>query len=80
MGAINNIHELILDEAKNGKAVILISYELDEILKIASRVLVMDHGEIVYEELKTHTNRQIIGQYLARAMSKNIKKSEVQNA
>ena len=80
VGAINNIHELILNEAKKGKAVILISYELDEILKIASRVLVMDHGEIVYESIKTRTNRQIIGQYLTRAMAKHSKKkSEVAN-
>ena len=66
IGAINSIHEYILDEAKKGKAVILISYELDEILKIASRVVVMDHGKIVYDGLKVKTDRQTIGKYLMR--------------
>ena len=66
IGAINFIHELILDEAQNGKAVILISYELDEILKIASRIIVMDHGKIVHHALKNDTNRQTIGKFLMR--------------
>lgn len=66
IGAVNAIHEYILKEAKKGKAVILISYELDEILKIASRVVVMDHGDIVYDAYKTKTNRQIIGKFLMR--------------
>lgn len=66
IGAINTIHQYILEESKKGKAVILISYELDEILKIASRVVVMDHGDIVYDGLKTETDRQMIGKFLMR--------------
>jgi len=66
IGAINTIHDYILAEAKRGKAVILISYELDEILKVASRVVVMDHGKIVYNDLKTNTDRQTIGKFLMR--------------
>ena len=66
IGAINTIHDYILEESKKGKAVILISYELDEILKIASRVVVMDHGAIVYDGLKTRTDRQTIGKFLMR--------------
>lgn len=73
IGAINVIHEYILAEARKGKAVVLISYELDEILKIASRVVVMDHGKIVMDDLKTRTNRQKIGQYLMRT-GKNAEK------
>ena len=69
IGAINFIHELILDEAQMGNTVILISYELDEILKIASKVIVMDHGKIVYESLKNNTNRQTIGKFLMRTNS-----------
>lgn len=66
IGAINNIHEYILDEAKKGKTVILISYELDEILKIASRVIVMDHGDIVLDAPKVDIDRQTIGKYLMK--------------
>lgn len=74
IGAINVIHEYILAEARKGKAVILISYELDEILKIASRVVVMDHGKIVMDALKTKTNRQQIGQFLMRTGPKSVEK------
>ncbi|MCQ3907516.1 MAG: ABC transporter ATP-binding protein [Mycoplasmoidaceae bacterium] len=73
VGAINSIHEYILKEAKKGRAVILISYELDEILKIASRVVVMDHGAIVYDGLKTDTDRQTIGKFLMRTEQADMK-------
>ncbi len=74
IGAINVIHEYILAEARRGKAVVLISYELDEILKIASRVVVMDHGKIVMDAIKTKTNRQQIGQFLMRTGPKTVEK------
>ncbi len=61
---INNIHNFIQQEAKNNKAVLLISYELDEILKISNRVIVMNKGKIVCDKPSTKINRNIIGKYL----------------
>lgn len=65
IGAIQHIHDKIVEDAKNGAAVLLISYELDEILAISSRVVVIDDGKIVYNDLVKKTNRAIIGKYLS---------------
>lgn len=61
---INNIHDFIRYEAKNNKAVLLISYELDEILKISNRIIVMNKGKIVCDKSSKEINRNIIGKYL----------------
>lgn len=65
--AANFIHDQIINEAKNGKAIILISYELDEIIKVCSKIAVMDQGKIVYQAYKKDINRQDIGKFLLRA-------------
>ena len=61
---ISNIHNFIQQEAKNNKAVLLISYELDEILKISNRIIVMNKGKIVCDKPRKKINRNIIGKYL----------------
>ena len=61
---INNIHDSIRQEAKNNKAVLLISYELDEILKISNRIIVMNKGKIVFDKPNKKINRNILGKYL----------------
>jgi len=44
LGAINYIHKQILKEKEEGKAILLISYELDEILTLADTIAVMQNG------------------------------------
>lgn len=61
---VNNIHDFIRYEAKNNKAVLLISYELDEILKISNRIIVINKGKIVCDKPNKKINRNIIGKYL----------------
>lgn len=61
---INSIHNFIQQEAKNNKAVLLISYELDEILKISNRIIVMNKGKIVCDKPNKKINRNTIGKYL----------------
>jgi len=46
IGAIENIHKMILQERDNGKAILLISLELDEIMKIADTIGVIFNGQI----------------------------------
>jgi simple sugar transport system ATP-binding protein len=46
IGAIENIHNMILEERDKGKAVLLISLELDEIMKIADTIGVIYNGQI----------------------------------
>ena len=49
VGAIENVHELLRAAAARGVAVLMISEDLDEILALADRVLVMYEGTIVGE-------------------------------
>jgi simple sugar transport system ATP-binding protein len=47
VGAIENIHRRIVAERDKGKAILLVSLELDEILQLSDRIAVMCGGEIV---------------------------------
>lgn len=49
IGAKVNIHNLILDLAAAGTAVIVVSSELEEVMALSHRILVMRHGGIVAE-------------------------------
>ena len=49
IGAKVNIHNLILDLAAAGTAVIVVSSELDEVMALSHRILVMRLGRIVAE-------------------------------
>ena len=49
VGAIEFVHGRLLDQRKQGHAVLLVSFELDEIRALADRVLVMYEGRIVGE-------------------------------
>ena len=47
VGAIENIHSRIIAERDKGRAVLLISFELDEILNLCDRIAAISKGEIV---------------------------------
>lgn len=47
VGAIEYIHKRIIDERTRGKAVLVVSFELDEILNLSDRIAVIHDGEIV---------------------------------
>jgi simple sugar transport system ATP-binding protein len=47
VGAIENIHDQILKERSNNKGIILVSLELEEVLKLSDRVAVMHDGELM---------------------------------
>ncbi|MCE1197068.1 ABC transporter ATP-binding protein [bacterium] len=47
VGAIENIHARILAERNKGRAVLLVSFELDEILNLCDRIAAISKGEIV---------------------------------
>jgi len=59
------IYEKIIEMRDNGAAVILISSNIDEILAIADRVMVMYGGRIVMEkESSAQLTREVIGEYM----------------
>lgn len=49
VGAINYIHEQIIDSRNSGKGILLISYDLNEVIKLADRVLVINGGKFTGE-------------------------------
>lgn len=64
VGSIEFIHAQLFDQRANGKPIVLISSELDEILKLADRVVVMYRGRII-GEVSPDTNRDILGLMMA---------------
>jgi simple sugar transport system ATP-binding protein len=65
IGAIAFIHRQILDLKATGKAVLLVSVELDEIFALADRILVMCGGKIVGERRTEETDHNEIGLMMA---------------
>ena len=65
LGAISFIHEQILEEKKKGKAILLISYELDEILGLADTIAVMQNGVFLEEGNVAVMTKQYIGELMA---------------
>ncbi|MBR6823497.1 MAG: ABC transporter ATP-binding protein [Firmicutes bacterium] len=67
VGAIEYIHKQLVRARDNGEAVLLVSFELDEVLALADRILVVYEGEIVGELLPDSSEefRTEIGLYMA---------------
>jgi simple sugar transport system ATP-binding protein len=61
VGAIEFVHKQLLEHRDRGKAVLLVSFELDEILNLADRIVVLYEGELVGEVLPHETNDQELG-------------------
>jgi len=67
VGAIEYIHKQIVAERDAGKAVLLVSLELDEVMDVSDRILVMYEGEIVGELDPKQTTPEELGLYMAGA-------------
>ncbi len=67
VGAIEYIHSQIVKSRDNGVGVLLVSLELDEVMNLSDRILVMYEGEIVGELDPKTTNVQELGLYMAGA-------------
>ena len=67
VGAIEYIRKELLEQREAGKAVLLVSLELDEVLEVPDRILVMYEGEIVGELDPRHTTAAELGLYMAGA-------------
>ena len=67
VGAIEYIHKQLVAQRDAGKAVLLVSLELDEVMNVSDRILVMYEGEIVGELDPKTTTVQELGLYMAGA-------------
>ena len=70
VGAIEYIHRQIVAQRDAGKAVLLVSLELDEVMNLSDRILVMYEGEVVGEFDPKTTTVQELGLYMAGAKRK----------
>ena len=67
VGAIEYIHKAIVGQRDAGKGVLLVSLELDEVMTVSDRILVMYEGEIVGELDPKTTTVEELGLYMAGA-------------
>ncbi len=67
VGAIEYIHSQLVAERDRGKAVLLVSLELEEVMSLSDRILVMFEGEIVGELDPKTTTVAELGLYMAGA-------------
>ncbi len=74
VGAIEYIHKQLVAQRDAGKAVLLISLELDEVMDVPDRILVMYEGEIVGELDPKKTTQEELGLYMAGAKRDEVKK------
>ncbi|MCL2559120.1 MAG: ABC transporter ATP-binding protein [Turicibacter sp.] len=67
VGAIEYVHKELLRQRDEGKAVLLISLELEEVMNVSDRILVMYEGEIVADVDPKETTFQELGLYMSGA-------------
>ena len=73
VGAIEYIHKQLVAQRDAGKAVLLVSLELDEVMDVPDRILVMYEGEIVGELDPKSTTQEELGLYMAGAKRDEVK-------
>ena len=72
VGAIEYIHSQLVAQRDAGKAVLLVSLELDEVMNVPDRIFVMYEGEIVGEFDPKKTSMEELGLYMAGAKRKEV--------
>ncbi len=73
VGAIEHIHAELVEERDKGKAVLLVSLELEEVMSLSDRILVMYEGEIVAECDPKTVDVNELGLYMAGAKRMEVK-------
>ena len=74
VGAIEYIHKQLVAERDAGKGVLLVSLELDEVMNLSDRILVMYEGEIVGEFDPKNVTVEELGLYMAGAKRNGVRK------
>jgi len=63
--AVAQIHAEIMAARNRGAAVLLVSEDLDELLELSDRLVVMFHGQLVYEARASEADLTEIGRHMA---------------
>ena len=72
VGAIERVHKDLIAHRDSGHAILLVSLELEEVMSISDRILVMYEGELVGEFDPKKTTPEELGLYMAGAKRKEI--------
>jgi simple sugar transport system ATP-binding protein len=75
VGAIEYIHKQLVRVREQGKGILLVSLELDEVLNVSDRILVIFEGQLVAEVNPKDVSYQELGLYMAGS-KRNLPKSE----
>jgi ABC-type uncharacterized transport system ATPase subunit len=62
--AVAEIHARLMDARNAGAAVLLISEDLDELIELSDRIVVMSEGRIVHETPATQADRRTLGAHM----------------
>lgn len=73
VGAIEYVHKQLVETRDAGKAVLLVSFELDEVMNVSDRILVMYEGEIVGDLDPKKVTVQELGLYMSGAKRDQLK-------
>jgi ABC-type uncharacterized transport system ATPase subunit len=69
VGSIEFIHNELLKDKENGAAILLISYELSEVMSLADKIVVVNSGKIVGEVLGKDAVREKLGQMMMQTVA-----------
>jgi simple sugar transport system ATP-binding protein len=65
VGSIEYIHKRLVEQRDRGKAVLLVSLELDEVMNLADRIAVINNGELIGIVNASETNERELGLMMA---------------
>lgn len=65
VGSIEYIHKRLVEQRDSGKAVLLVSLELDEILNVSDRIAIINNGELIGVVNADETNENEVGLMMA---------------
>lgn len=72
VGAIEYVHKQLVEQRDKGKGILLVSFELDEVMTLSDRILVMYEGEIVADVNPEEVTVQELGLYMAGTRKRGV--------
>lgn len=73
LGAVTSVHDILLSERNRGAAVLFISAELQEIMAVSDRIIVLYNGEIMGDLDGNTADQNVIGQMMLGQKAEGIK-------
>ena len=70
MGAIEFVHKYLVEQRNKGRAILLVAFELDEILGLSDRISVIFDGKINASIAQSEANEYTLGLYMAGGKEK----------